>query len=210
MRNGETIMAATAELETLEVATPTPAMPHGEGSYYEFVDGRWIETPTMSSFASIVANRLNGSLLIHIGQQTPCPGQMVVEALFRIPLTKDASRKRVPDVAFVSSERWPIDRPMSLYEDAWDVVPDLAVEVVSPSDIAQNLLGKVKEYFQAGVRLVWVAYPVPRCIHVYEAWNRIRVVTESDILDGGEVLPGFRQALDRLFGPVAEENGKDS
>ena len=97
---------------------------------------------------------------------------------------------------------------MSPYEDAWDVVPDLAVEVVSPSDIAQNLLGKVKEYFQAGVRLVWVVYPIQRCIHVYEAWNRIRVVTETDELDGGEVLPGFRRSLDRLFGPVAEENGK--
>ncbi len=203
-------MAATAELETLELATPTPAMPQDEEGYYEFVDGRWIETPTMSYFARHVANRLKHDMDIHIEQQTPCPGQAVVEMLFRIPLAKDASRKRVPDVAFVSAGRWPIDRPMSLYEDAWDVVPDLAVEVVSPSDTAQNLLGKVKEYFQAGVRLVWVVHPVQRCIHVYEAWTRIRVVTESDILDGGEVLPGFRQTLDRLFGPVAEENGKDS
>jgi Uma2 family endonuclease len=201
-------MATTAELEALELATRTPPMPRDEASFYEFVDGRWIETPTMSYFASLVASRLNNSLSIHIDQQTPCPGQVVVEALFRIPLPKDASRKRCPDVAFVSSERWPIDRPMSPYEDAWDVVPDLAVEVVSPSDIAQNLLGKVNEYFQAGVRLVWVVYPVQRCIHVYEAWNRIRVVTETDELDGGEVLPGFRRSLDGLFGPVADENGE--
>ena len=80
---------------------------------------------------------------------------------------------------------------MSPDEDAWDVVPDLAVEVVSPTDIAQNLLGKVKEYFQAGVRLVWVVYPVQRCIHVYEAWTRIRVVTESG-------HPGRRRGLARL------------
>ncbi len=201
-------MATTAELEALELATRTPAMPRDEASFYEFVDGRWIETPTMSYFASLVGNRLNRYLGIHIEQQTPCPGQVVVETLFRIPLPKDASRKRCPDVAFISSERWPLDRPMSPYEDAWDVVPDLAVEVVSPSDIAQNLLGKVKEYFQAGVRVVWVVYPIQRCIHVYEAWNRIRVVTETDELDGGEVLPGFRRSLDGLFGPVAEENGK--
>jgi hypothetical protein len=45
---------------------------------------------------------------------------------------------------------------------------------------------------------------------VYDAWNRIRVLTESDGLDGGEVLPGFRHTLDSLFGPVAEENGKSS
>ena len=202
-------MATTAELETLEVATPAPAMPHGE-AFYEFVDGRWIEKPPMSYLAGLVATELAGDLSTHIRQQTPRPGLLAVEVLFRIPLTNDSSRKRRPDVAFVSSGRWPIDRPRSPDEDAWDVVPDLAVEVVSPSDITKNLLGKVKEYFQAGVRLVWVVYPVQRCIHVYEAWTRIRVVTESDILDGGEVLPGFRQTLDRLFGPIAQENGKDS
>jgi Uma2 family endonuclease len=201
-------MAATAELESLELATSAPAMPRDEASYFEFVDGRWIETPTMSYFASLVGSRLNLELGIHIRQQTPCPGQAVVETLFRIPLPKDASRKRQPDVAFVSAERWPLDRPMSLFQDAWDVVPDLAVEVVSPTDIAQNLLGKVKEYFQAGVRLVWVVYPVQRCIHVYEAWDRIRVVTGPGELDGGEVLPGFRVSLDSLFGPVVPENGQ--
>jgi Uma2 family endonuclease len=120
---------------------------------------------------------LSSFLNIHIGQQTPCPGQVVVETLFRSPVAKDASRKRRLDLAFVSSERWPIDRPASLREDAWDVVPDIAVEVVSPSDIAEDLLGKVKEYFHAGVRLVWVVYPSQRCIHIYDAWNRIRVVT---------------------------------
>jgi Uma2 family endonuclease len=153
---------------------------------------------------------LCGDLSIHIVQQTPRPGQVVVEALFLIPLSTDASRKRRPDLAFVSADRWPIDRPVSLRQDAWDVVPDLTVEVVSPTDIAQDLLGKVKEYFQAGVRLVWVVYPIQRCIHVYEAWNRIRVVTETDELDGGEVLPGFRRSLDGLFGPVAAENGEPS
>ena len=201
-------MATTAELEALELATSTPAMPRDEASFYEFVDGRWIETPPMSYFASLFANRLSRDLNKHIDQQAPCPGLVVVETLFRIPVAKDASRKRRPDLAFVSSDRWPIDRPASLREEAWDVVPDLAVEVVSPTDIAGDLLGKVKEYFQAGVRLVWVVYPMQRCIHVFEAWNRIRVVIETDELDGGEVLPGFRRSVDLLFGPVAEENGK--
>ncbi len=200
-------MAATSLLEasTLE-ATIEPC----DEAFYEFVDGRWIETPTMSYFASLVASRLCSDLNIHIAQQAPCPGQVVVEALFRIPLTKDASRKRRADLAFVSADRWPIDRPVSLREDAWDVVPDLAVEVVSPTDIAEDLLGKVKEYFLAGVRLVWVVYPIQRCLHVYESWNRIRVVTEADELDGGEVLPGFRQPLDHLFGPVAPDNGQSA
>jgi Uma2 family endonuclease len=202
-------MAATALLEAPEVAAPTSDEPRDE-AFYEFIDGRWIETPTMSYFAGMVATRLNTYLGIHIEQQNPCPGRLAVEVLFRIPLANDKSRKRRPDIAFVSADRWPIDRPMSLFEDAWDVVPDLAIEVVSPTDPAGALLGKVKEYFQAGVRLVWVVYPIQRCIHVYEAWNRVRVVTEADSLDGGDVLAGFLRPLDRLFGPVTAENGKAS
>ena len=200
-------MATTALLEAAELAIPIASEPRDE-ALYEFVDGRWIETPTMSILASVVASRLNASMTVFIEQQSPCPGQVVFETLFRIPTTRDTSRNRRPDVAFVSAVRWPLDRPIPLRKDAWDVVPDLAVEVVSPTDVAEDLLGKVKEYFQAGVRLVWVVYPISRCIHVYEAWNRIRVVTEADELDGGDVLPGFRRTIDRLFGPVEPDNGK--
>ena len=61
--------------------------------------------------------------------------------------------------AFDSFDRWPIDRPMSPTDEAWDVVPDLAVEVTSPIDLAEDLLHMVAEYFKAGVRMVWVVYP---------------------------------------------------
>src|SRR5689334_12471189 len=114
-------MAATVLLETPTLATRVPAEPRDEG-FYEFIDGRWIETPTMSYFASLVASRLWGDLSIHIVQRIPRPGQVVSEALFLIPLSRDASRKRRPDLAFVSADRWPIDRPVSLRQDAWDVV----------------------------------------------------------------------------------------
>jgi Uma2 family endonuclease len=202
-------MAATAILETTDLATPMMGEPR-DGVFYEFVDGRWIETPTMSTLASLVAARLNTDLTIHIVQQSPRPGQLVFETLFRIPTPTDPRRKRQPDLAFVSAGRWPLDRPIPLRRDAWDVVPDLAVEIVSPTDRAEDLLGKVHEYFQAGVRLVWVVYPIERCIHVYERWDRIRVVTETGELDGGEVLPGFRRSIDQLFGPVAPDNGAAS
>ncbi len=199
-------MAAIAELETPRVEVATPPMPQDE-ALYEFVDGRWVEKPTMSHLAGIVSTELLGDLSVHLRQQDPRPGRLAAETLFRIPLAGGTSRMRRPNLAFVSAERWPLDRPLIPRAEAWDVIPDLAVEVVSPTDIAQDLLGKVQEYFQAGVRLVWVVYPIERCIHVYEAWNRIRVLGESDSLDGGEVLPGFRRALDDLFGPVVAENG---
>jgi Uma2 family endonuclease len=199
-------MAATALLETLDVAEHAD-FERWDDDLYEIVDGQRTETPPMSYFAGLLSTDLSLELGAYIRQQSPQPGHLAVEVLFRIPLTIDTSRKRRPDIAFVASERWPIDRPKSPRDDAWDVVPDLAVEVVSPTDFASNLLAKVGEYFQAGVRLVWVVYPVQRCIHVFEAWDRIQVVTESGLLDGGAVLPGFRLALDRLFGPIAPADG---
>jgi Uma2 family endonuclease len=92
---------------------------------------------------------------------------------------------------------------MSLTDEAWDVVPDLAVEVVSPRDVLEDLLDRVFEYFQAGVRLVWVLSPKPRFAHVYESPVRVSLITESDALEGGNVLPGFRLPLHRLFDPIA-------
>jgi Uma2 family endonuclease len=125
-----------------------------------------------------------------------------VEVLFQIPLTEDSTRQRRPDIAFVSSERWPLERHQSLKDDAWNVVPDLVVEVISPTDRAADMLEKVYESFPGGVRLVWLVYPNQRCIHVFEASNQIRVVTVADILEGGPVLPGFPLPLKRLFESV--------
>jgi Uma2 family endonuclease len=142
-------------------------------------------------------------MALQMHQQARPPGKVVVEVLFRLRLTLDTSRKRRPDIAFVSFERWASDRPMSSRDNAWDVVPDLAVEVISPTDLAQQLLQKVLEYFQAGVRLVWVVYPEQRQIYSYESPTQIRVLTVDDTLDGGEVLPGFQLPLNKLFDPIA-------
>jgi Uma2 family endonuclease len=201
-------MAATALAETLEVAGQSD-LDRWKDELYEIVEGRRVETPPMSYYAGLVASDLSFELGSYIRQQVPRPGHIAIQVLFRIPLTKDSSRTRRPDIAFVSSERWPIDRPMSLRDEAWEVAPDLAVEVISPDDFVGALLNKVGEYFQAGVRLVWVVAPRHRCVHVFEAWDQIRVVIESGTLDGGGVLPGFQLPLNRLFGPVVREGEVD-
>jgi Uma2 family endonuclease len=193
-------MGATTLPGTLEFAPPIE-IESPDGELYEIVDGRRIEIP-MSYHAGLVATELTIELGAHIRPQEPRPGHLAVEVLFQIPLTKDSTRQRRPDIALVSAERWPIERPQSLKADAWDVVPDLVVEVVSPTDRAADLLEKVYEYFQAGVRLVWLIYPTLRCIHVFEALNQIRVLTGADILDGGAVLPGFQLPVHRLFESV--------
>ena len=106
-------------------------------------------------------------------------------------------------MAFVSYERWPKDRTLP-GTATWRVVPDLAVEVISPHDLAVEVLEKVDDYFRAGVRLVWVMYPRHRRVFVHTTPKSITVLDASDTLDGGDVLPGFQIHLTDLFGKTAE------
>jgi Uma2 family endonuclease len=125
---------------------------------------------------------------------------VISETLF--VLDRDADLKRRPDVAFVSRTRWP-GRPQQT--EAWDVIPDLAVEVVSPTNTADEVLEKIDEYFRFGVRLVWVIYCEPLQVYVYRSAKDVRVLRPGDDLEGGDVLPGFRLPIDTLAEDVGQE-----
>ena len=127
-------------------------------------------------------------------------GRVFSEMLFL--LDREADLRRRPDVAFVSAERWPVER-RAPRTAAWEVVPDLAVEVVSPGDLAGDLRRKVEEFFRAGVRAVWVVYPELAKVDVYEGPKAVAILGRGDDLDGGGLLPGFRLSLDELFGDEA-------
>jgi Uma2 family endonuclease len=166
---------------------------------YEIVDGRRVELPPMSVYANLVASTLFGEFAVFC-RAHPI-GRILAEMLFRLPLS--GSRNRRPDVAFVSYDRWPKNRPIPPRDNAWEVVPDLAVEVVSPHDLADEIIQKLTEYFQAGVRLVWIIYPQQRLVYVYDSPTQIRGLNHADELDGGTVLPGFRVPLAILFPATA-------
>jgi Uma2 family endonuclease len=127
-------------------------------------------------------------------------GRAINEALFGLA----PHRRRRPDVAFVSNQRWPRERALPS-SDPWPVVPNLAVEVVSPTEQAEPLLRKLVEYFEARVELVWIIYPMLRLAYVYESLTRVRGLTATDELDGGTVLPGFKLALSVLFADAPED-----
>jgi Uma2 family endonuclease len=165
--------------------------------FYEIIDGKKVEMPPMSVYAGVIASRLSGAIN---GYAKPRKlGEAVTEVLFQLPTL--VGRNRRPDVAYVSADRWPRGRPIPPKDNAWEVVPDLGIEVVSPSDFAEELLEKIEEYFRAGVRLVWVVYPLRRAVHVYESLDRIRGLRENSELEGDDVLPGFRLSLSELFEP---------
>lgn len=106
---------------------------------------------------------------------------------------------RAPDAAFISRDRV---APLtdSREDDLFlELAPDLAVEVVSPSDTAREMSGKVVGYLDAGTQQVWVVEPRKRIVTVYTANGMARLLGEGDAIDGGELLPGFRLELTELF-----------
>jgi len=103
---------------------------------------------------------------------------------------------RGADVAFISNERYErLDSKRGFLK----VPPDLVVEVLSPEDRPGEVARKVREYLEAGVRLVWVADPETRTVQAHRSPTDVREFREADRLPGDDVLPGFDVAVAELF-----------
>jgi Uma2 family endonuclease len=85
--------------------------------------------------------------------------------------------------------------------------PDLAVEVLSKSNTEKEMKRKLREYFEAGTRLVWLVDPKARTVRVYTSPRKFKLLTEDQTLDGGEVLPGFELSLRKLFARAGRWKG---
>lgn len=171
--------------------------------YYEVIDGEIVEVPPMSDYANAVANRLKRAVDRYLDANDI--GETGVELLFHIPQRNDKGRNRRPDWAYISYERWAKDRPFPYRGNSRDVVPDIAVEVVSPSDSAEFLNEKVREYLQGGVRLVWVVHCLTQEIHAYlPNTSSIRIFFAADQLEAGDILPGFLTSVAALFPPMEQ------
>ncbi len=181
------------ELVVLRPITPDePALP--EDRLYEVVDGQVVEARPMGAFETHCAGLLFLAIADHLRRHRV--GRVEMEMLFRLPGERKLERR--PDLAFVAYERWPVGRPIPRVA-AWPVVPDLAIEVVSPSNSANHVMEKLVDYFAAGVRAVWVVFPIPGMVQLYEAVDRTTTIAPGGTLDGGSILPGFRIPLAALF-----------
>lgn len=111
---------------------------------------------------------------------------------------------RIPDVSFISWDKLPgRQRPR---EAVPDLVPDLAVEVLSEGNTPAEMRRKLKEYFLAGVRLVWFIDPDRRTAEVFTSPDAGTVFTEEQTLDGGDVLPGLRLPVRDVFARVPRQD----
>lgn len=172
--------------------TPSAA----EEALYEVVNGKRVELPPMGIYASWITSLLQENMGPFARARRL--GTVVTEALFILDPVRNLRRR--PDVAFVSAQKWSPDRPMP-EEGDWEVVPDLAVEVNSPNDLLDNVLQKIDEYFNFGVRQVWLVVPKKQIVIVFDSLTQARILSGGDELDGGTLLPGFRCPLASLFQP---------
>ena len=155
---------------------------------YEYVKGELVpmSIPTMihGEISTNIVTLLNNYVRQHqLGRV------YIAETTFQIG---ESGRK--PDVAFVSQERLPENR-----HQASPIPPDLAIEVVSPSDKFYDVQEKALEYLDADTKMVWVIEPIARTVIVYRSRSDIKILTQNDTLTGEEVVSGFQCAVAEIF-----------
>ena len=162
-----------------------------EDRLYELEDGILVEKPMgwyESMLAMIIGTEINIFLRVHnLGKVLGADGTLKI-----LP-----GMVKIPDVSFISWNRWPKEklprRPIPA------IVPDLAVEVLSETKTKSEMEVKLKKYFRAGVRLVWYVDPETGTARVFTSPTDVAEIDENGMLDGGDVLPGFRFSLRQLF-----------
>ena len=182
------------------LATPPPGFrlidPYEDDSsdvLFEVVNGVRVEKP-MGVYEQYIATRLGRFL--GTTWEAAGHGHALVETDFRMPGT---TNMRKPDAAFVSLARWPGPIPRAR---AWPVAPDLAVEVVSPTDALFDVLDKLHEYFRCGVRQVWLVFSNVEQVYVYSAPNAVRILSNTDTLSADDVFAGLAVPVADLFPPA--------
>ena len=177
---------------------PDPYANPPSDTSFEVVNGVAVEK-AMSVFDQVVGGIVHGHLAAFAGQSGL--GRAFVETMFAIPRS---GNDRKPDAGFVSFDRWPKARGVPR-RNAWPVAPDLAVEVISPSEKGFDILGKLHEYFAGGVRSVWLLWPNVGQVYCYSSPTAVRILSRADELAGDPVVPGFRVPVADLFPPAEDD-----
>ncbi|MFM9105882.1 MAG: Uma2 family endonuclease, partial [Chloroflexota bacterium] len=179
-------MAATALLTADELL----ALPESEQG--ELIRGDLQPMSPNSFDHALLTGRLNLALLLWARDT----GAGTVGNELGFILAHDPDTVLAPDIFFLTAARVPARGTPGFLA----LAPDLAVEVLSPSNSASAILEKVRIYLGAGVRLVWIVDPETNTLTEYPAGAAPRSLTAADTLDGGDVLPGFSLELEPLFG----------
>lgn len=162
---------------------------------YELIQGKVRVMSPAGGEHGFIAARLNARILIH-AEDNRLGAVFAAETGFVLETNPDMVR--APDVAYIRANQ-ARSRISSHYVPG---APDLAVEVVSPGDRADEVQDKVQDWLSHGAQLVWVVEPKTRTVTVYRPDGTANVLQATDTLDGEDVLPGFRFPLQKLWGEV--------
>jgi Uma2 family endonuclease len=160
---------------------------------FELVRGVPVETPTPNLRHGKVCTKI-ARFLDTFSEERDLGHVMSNDSFVKVE--NDPDTLRGADVLFISYERLPKGRVL---DGVLDVIPDLAVEVVSPSDVWTKLFGKVHEYLDAGVKAVVILDPRSQTASVYRPDVVQQVFAQTDTLTVPEVLPGFSVPVAKLF-----------
>ena len=159
-----------------------------DGRKYELVNGRLVEVPTGARHS-----RISVEVGARLYAARPSGATMFASSTgFRMA----QGNIRSPDVSLMRTDRLPGGKAPEGFVDG---APDLAVEVVSPSERVSDLLAKMAEYFESGAQEVWLLFPERKQAHRYRADLTVEVLNENDILHGAPLLPEFAVRVGDLF-----------
>ena len=164
-----------------------------QGVRGELIRGTLIET--------MPAGREHGQIVMNLGAELrnyikPRKLGVLVGSDSGVWLERDPDTVREPDIAFFSAEKIPLDADIPGYAE---VVPDLGVEVVSPSDSQAAVNDKALMWLRYGARLVWVVHPDARVVNVHREGHPVAALGVRDALDGMDALPGFSCPVREIF-----------
>jgi Uma2 family endonuclease len=177
--------------------TPDDLLRMPDGDQYDLVNGALVER-TMSLWSSYVAGELFRLLCIYCRENRL--GWVLPENTSYCCFPDDPKRVRRPDVSFIGRARLSFEQAQA--EGHVSLVPDLAVEVISPNDSYYHVEEKAEEWLTAGVCLLWIINPRACEVQVRRSvGNGIALLKKGDELTGEEVIPGFHCRVSDLFQP---------
>lgn len=180
----------------MSTALMDPPVVNPSDEWYEIVNGVRVEKPAMGAYAVTIAAELLRLIGNFVSQHRL--GLAVNEVLYVI--AREPRQERRPDLSFVSRSRMHGELPPSL--GAWDVIPDLVVEVVSPTNTATEIDDKVMEYLDAGVRQVWVLHPESRRLYIHRSRREVAVFNADDLIREEKLFAGLEFRLADIYAAI--------
>lgn len=187
----QNVSASPIQLKDIE-------MMETRGIHREIVDGQWIEA-TEDTMAGELYGAIATNLILSLGAyvKTHQLGR-VYPADTTYILSEDeqgVQLMRLPDVSFVAASRVKTENRHTYYQ----LAPDLAIEIISPSERAVDIRAKLRDYLQAGVRQVWQIYPDTQEVMVYLPDGAVHTYEVGQAIPGGDMLPGFDLPVADIF-----------